>query len=163
MHSLGKSYVPSCINCQQNKTQMYRPAGPLYPLPILDKQGDSVAMDFIRPLPLDEGFNCILSLTNCLNSDIRILLTWIDITAEDLAILFFNNWYCKNGLPLDIISNHDHLFVSIFWKALHSLTGVKLKMSTAYHPQKDESSEQSNKTINQLICYHVHCNQKGWV
>ena len=43
------------------------------------------------------------------------------------------------------------------------LTGVKLKMSSAYHPEMDGTSEHSNKTINQLLHYHVHRNQKGWV
>jgi hypothetical protein len=36
-------------------------------------------------------------------------------------------------------------------------------MSSAYHPETDGSSERSNKTINQLLRYHVHRNQKGWV
>jgi len=36
-------------------------------------------------------------------------------------------------------------------------------MSSAYHPETDGSSEQSNKTINQLLRYHVCQNQKGWV
>jgi hypothetical protein len=77
--------------------------------------------------------------------------------------VFFKHWYCENGLPLDIISDRDKLFVSKFWKALHRLTGVKLKMSTAYHPQTDGSSERSNKTVNQCLRYHVQWNQKGWV
>ena len=47
--------------------------------------------------------------------------------------------------------------------ALHKLTGVKLKMSTAYHPQTDGASKHTNKTLNQAICYHVDNNQKGWL
>ena len=46
---------------------------------------------------------------------------------------------------------------------MHCLTSVKLKMSTAYHPQTDGSSERSNKTVNQCLHYHVQRNQKGWV
>ena len=42
------------------------------------------------------------------------------------------------------------------------LMGVKLKMSSAYHPETDGSSERSNKTVIQTLCYHVKCNQKGW-
>jgi hypothetical protein len=120
-------------------------------------------MDFIGPLPLDEGYDCILSMTDRLGSDIRIIPTHLDIMAKDLALLFFNNWYCKIGLPKDIISDHDKLFVSKFWCALHVLTSVKLKLSSAYHPETDGASERSNKTINQCICYHVQRNQKGWV
>jgi hypothetical protein len=89
--------------------------------------------------------------------------TRTDISAEGLVAVFFKHWYCENGLPLDIISDRDKLFVSKFWKALHCLTGVKLKMSMAYHLQTDGSSERSNKTVNQCLHYHVQWNQKGWV
>jgi hypothetical protein len=160
---LEKAYIPSCTECSQNKSSTNKPTGPLHPLPIPDSRGDSVAMDFIGPLPLDENYNCILSMTDRLGSDIQIIPTRIDITAEDLALLFFNHWYCENGLPKDIVSDRDKLFVSKFWTALHKLTGVKLKLSSSYHPETDGSSKHSNKTINQCIRYHVHRNQKGWV
>jgi len=64
---------------------------------------------------------------------------------------------------LNLISDHDPLFTSAIWDALHKLTGICLKMSTAYHPQLDGSSEHTNKTITQMIRYHVDINQKGWV
>jgi hypothetical protein len=53
--------------------------------------------------------------------------------------------------------------MSAFWKALHKLTGVKLKMSTAFHPQTNGASERMNKTVNQSLRYHVVRKQKGWV
>ena len=80
----------------------------------------------------------------------------------DLTSIFFDQWYCENGLPLEIISDCDKLFMSKFWTVLHKLTGVKLKMLSAYHPQTDGTSEQTNKTINQALWYHVAQNQKGW-
>jgi hypothetical protein len=98
-------------------------------------------MDFIGPLPLDEGFDCILSMTDRLGSNIQIIPTWTDITAEDLTLVFVNNWYCKIGLLKEIISDCDKLFISKFWQALQKLTGVKLKLSSAYHPETDGSSE----------------------
>ena len=36
-------------------------------------------------------------------------------------------------------------------------------MSTAYHPETDGSSERTKKTVIQVICFHVKCNQEGWV
>ena len=33
--------------------------------------------------------------------------------------------------------------------------GVKLKMLSAYHPETNSSSEQSNKTIILTLCYHI--------
>ena len=67
---LEQSYIPSCADCQRNKSSTKKPCGPLHPLPIPDTRGDSVAMDFIGPLPLDSGYDCILPLMDHLNSDV---------------------------------------------------------------------------------------------
>jgi antitoxin component of RelBE/YafQ-DinJ toxin-antitoxin module len=56
------------------------------------------------------------------------------MTAPEIVNLFFNHWYYENGLPLDIISDRDKIFTSKFWTALHRLTGIHLKFSTAYPP-----------------------------
>jgi hypothetical protein len=120
-------------------------------------------MDFIGPLKPDQGFDCILTITDRLGADIRIIPTQITISAEDLVVLFFDHWFCENGLPTEIISDRDKLFISRFWAALSALCGVKLKMSSAYHPQTDGSSKRTNKTVNQSLRYHVDRSQKGWV
>ena len=131
---LETAYVPGCAECQRNKASTSKPIGPLHSLPVPDQRGDSVAMDFVGPLPLDDGFDMILMLTDRLGSDVRLVPCQSNLTAEQLAVLFFNGWYCENGLPVDIVCDHDKLFVSAFWKALHVLTGTKIKMSTSYHP-----------------------------
>src|SRR5271168_1461946 len=159
---LEQAYVPSCPDCQRNKSTTKKPFGPLHPLPIPEQRGDSVAIDFIGPLPKDGDFDSIVTFTDRLNSDIQIVPTQINLTAEKLADLFFDKWYCENGLPLEIISDRDKLFVSKFWKHLHNLTGVKIKMSTSYHPQTDGASERSNKTVIQAIRFHVGRTQRGW-
>ena len=160
---LEEYYVPACADCQRLKSATTRPIGPLHPLPIPEQRGDSVAIDFIGPLPKDGDFDSIITFTDRLGSDLQIVPTQFNLTAEKLADIFFDRWYCENGLPLEIISDRDKLFMSTFWKALHKLTGVKLKISTAYHPETDGSSERSNKTIIQSIRFHVERNQQGWV
>ncbi len=160
---LESSYIPACQDCMRNKSPTTKLSGPLHPLPIPDNCGDSVAIDFIGPLPDDQGFNCIVTFTDCLNSDIHIVPTRMDTSATDFATIFFNEWYCENSLPLNIISDCNKLFMSKFWKALHELTGVKLKMSTSFHPATDGASERTNKTVNQAVHFHVDRNQKGQV
>lgn len=66
---LENAYIPTCIECQQNKGLMSKLKGPLHPLAVPDVHGDSVCLDFMGPLPEDEGFNCILTMTDCLGSD----------------------------------------------------------------------------------------------
>jgi hypothetical protein len=160
---LEKAYIPSCEDCQRNKSSTRKPRGPLHPLPVPECRGDSVAIDFIGPLPVDEGYDCIVTFTDRIGADIQLIQKRTTLTAPELAILFFNHWYCENGLPVEIISDQNKLFTSKFWEALHTITGVKLKMSTLYHPQTDGTSERTNKTVVQSICYHVERNQKGWV
>jgi Integrase zinc binding domain len=84
---LESMYVPSCMECQHNQSSTTNPIGPLHPLPIPDGRGDSVAMDFIRPLPMDEGLDCILTLTDWLGSNVRIVLCTTSLIAEDLTTL----------------------------------------------------------------------------
>jgi RNase H-like domain found in reverse transcriptase/Reverse transcriptase (RNA-dependent DNA polymerase)/Integrase zinc binding domain/Chromo (CHRromatin Organisation MOdifier) domain/Aspartyl protease len=159
---LQEGYIPSCVDCQHNKNLNTRPAGPLHPLPVPDQRCDTVALDFIGPLPLDEGHDSILTITDKLGSDIRIIPTTTSLTAESLALLFFDHWYCENGLPLVLISDRDKLFISRFWKHFTLLSGVKHKCSSSYHPQTDGQSERTNRTVIQAIRYHVERNQSGW-
>lgn len=124
-----------------------------------------LAAHALRPgslLPEDNGLNCILTITDRLGADIRIIPCRTNLTAAECAQLFFDHWYCENGLPDNIVSDCDHLFVSKFWEALRTLSGVRLRMSTSYHPQSNGSSERSNKTVIQMLHYHVEHNQKGW-
>ena len=120
-------------------------------------------MDFIGPLPDDKGFNCILTISDRLNSEFRLIPTQTDINAKELALVFFDKWYCENGLPLELIMDCNKLFMSRFWHYLSLLTGIKHKASNSYHPQSDGSSERTNKTLIQSLRFHVERNQKGWV
>lgn len=90
---LMELYVPGCEDCQRNKTLPRKPPGPLHPLPIPDQRCDSVAIDFIGPLPEDDGNNCIVTMTDRLNSDLRAVACRTDISAEDFAALFFRHWF----------------------------------------------------------------------
>jgi hypothetical protein len=120
-------------------------------------------LDFVGPLPEENGFNCILTITDRLNSEFHLIPMHTDVTAKELAWIFFNSWYCENGLPLELISDHDKLFMSCFWKYFTLLTSINHKCSTAYHPQMDRASKQTNKTLVQAIHFHVERDQKGWV
>lgn len=102
-------------------------------------------------------------MTDILNSDIRLIPACTSLTAQQLVDLFFDNWYCENSLPLEIVSDQDKLFLSHFWRALHARMGIKIKLSTAYHPEMDGSSERTKKTVIQALRFHIAQNQTGWV
>lgn len=57
--------------------------------------------------------------------------TW---TAEQLARVFVKEVVANYGIPRQLISDRDKLFISNFWTELMKIVGVKHKLSTAYHP-----------------------------
>ena len=148
---LEEGYIKSCDACQRNKASTTKKVGPLHPLPVPDGRYQSIAIDFVMPLPDDHGMNGLAVITDRLGADIRLIPLKTTVTAEQFAQFFFDNWYCHNGLPTDIVSDRDKLFVSKFWKAFNEITGVRIKLSTAFHPQTDGSSERTNKTIIQAL------------
>jgi hypothetical protein len=107
-----------------------KPVGPLHPLPVPDGRFESVALDFVGLLPMEDGKDMILTITDGLGADFCIIGVNSKDTAEQTALVLFNEWYCKNGLVSHLISDRNKAFTSKVWTALHKLTGVKLKMST---------------------------------
>jgi Integrase zinc binding domain len=76
MHKdLEYGYIPSCTGFMWNKSSTSKLTGPLHPLPVPDDHGDSISIDLIGSLPIDNGFNCILTITDQLHSDVCIIPT----------------------------------------------------------------------------------------
>ena len=63
------------------------------------------------------------------------------LTAPQVAQLFFNNWVRLFGVPRYVIHDHDVRFTVAFWKAPWCLLGKRTVFSSAYHPQTDGQTE----------------------
>ena len=120
---------PWMYKLSKEQISHYKTCRTITPLPVPDEWGDSVTIDFTGPLPIDGGFSMIFSMTNLLGSNIQLVPTISTLMANAMALLFFNHWYCKNGLPLMFICDQDKLFISHFWKALQKLISVSVKIS----------------------------------
>ena len=68
-----------------------------------------------------------------------------------MAALFAQNVFKLHGMPTSIISNKDPMFTANFWAELFKFQGVKLAMSSAYHPQTDGQTEMVNKCLEQYL------------
>ncbi len=53
-----------------------------------------MAIDFVGPLPEDQGFNSIVTMMDRLGADIHIARLNTNITAEKFVQVFFDQWYC---------------------------------------------------------------------
>jgi hypothetical protein len=48
------------------------------------------------------------------------------------------------------------------WRELHHVLGIKLLMSTTFHPQTDGAVERANWTVAQILCPMVASDQHDW-
>ena len=157
------NYVRSCAGCQKNKPSNKAPAGLLHPVEIPEQPWDCVSMDFVTHLPKTKaGHDMLLVVVDKLTKMALFIPTTMEATAERCARLFFDHVFKNFGLPRKIISDRDVRFTSNFWKALFNLLGVKLAMSTSFHPQTDGQTEIMNRLLEQTLRFYVGYKQDDW-
>lgn len=108
---------------------MYKPYGLLHPLPIPSTVWQDITMDFITHLPLSTGKTVIWVIVDRLSKTAHFIALPTNFGAATLATLFLQNIYKLHGLPKSIVSDHDSIFLSSFWKELFKQLGTSLKYS----------------------------------
>jgi hypothetical protein len=158
-------YVKGCMDCQRHKVNMRptkAPLQPIYPKPEA-LPFETIALNFIVKLPVSQGFDSILTITNqgCTKAAIFIPCNE-DIMAEETAALYIKHMFAHFGLPTKVISDQDPCFMSKFMQAACKVTGIKHTPSTAYHPRTDGQSERSNQWLETAIQFITDEKQKNW-
>lgn len=155
-------WVRECATCQQIKGETVKSPGLLQPLAIPHEPWRDIAMDFITGLPKSKGFEVIWVLVDRFSRYGHFLPLSHPISAKGLASVFFEQIYRLHGLPETIVSDRDSLFLSEFWQSLFKLSGTRLHMSTAYHPQSDGSTERVNQCLEQYLRSMTSETPKNW-
>ena len=132
-----RAFIAGCLTCQCTKYDNRKPAGLLSPLPILVQPWEDLSMDFIVGLPAYKGNTCIFVVVDRFSKGLRLGMLPTHHNAGTVASLFMDIVGRLHGMPRSIVSDRDPLFVSNFWRELFSLSGTKLRLSSAYHPQSD--------------------------
>ncbi len=125
-----------------------------------------VSMDFIEALPKSENRDTILVVVDKLTKYAYFIPLIHPYTALVVAKAFLNIVYKLHGMPRGIISDRDKVFTSQVWQDLFKLSGMKLHMSTAYHPQTDGQTERVNgclETYLRCMCSHQPSKWSEWL
>jgi hypothetical protein len=158
-------YVKGCADCQRHKVNTRPTKAPLQPIyPKVEAMPfETVALDFIVKLPISQGFNSILTITNQGCTKAAIFIPWNkDITAEETAALHIKHVFAHFGLLTKVISDRDPHFMSKFMQEACKITGIKHAPSTAYHPRTDGQSERSNQWLETAIQFITDQKQRNW-
>jgi transposase InsO family protein len=157
-------YVGTCPNCQTNKAANTKPIGLLRPLPVPRRNWESISMDLIVGLPQcpGSGHDAVVVFVDRCSKMVHIAPTHTKATAEQLAEVFMNTVFRQHGMPQSIVSDRDVRFTSAFWRQLFELTGTRLNMSSAYHPQSDGQTERFNRVLIEMLRSYVNAHATDW-
>ena len=163
MQKDAKEYCASCEVCLQSKhTNLSSPAS----APILQptKRWQVVTMDFVTGLPRTaRGVDAIVTFTDKMTKMVHFVpLSFKNSSSMTIARLFFDNVVRLHGMPMKIICDRDPRLVSPLYKELMKLLGIKVASTTAYRPQSDGQSENTNRTMESILRSFVEPRQRDW-
>ena len=160
-----RDYIQGCVECQRNKINTRPTRAPLSPIfPTCEAMPfETVALDFITKLPVSQGYDSILTITDhdCTKAAVFIPCKE-SMTAEETAGLIIQHIFPRFGLPLKFISDRDPKFTSRFIWGICKGTGTTQNISTAYHPRTDGQSERTNQWLEQYLRFWVNKRQDNW-
>ena len=160
-----RRYVSHCHDCKRSKAFHNSYKKTLLQLNVPKKPWTDIAMDYVVELPSSEfngqTYTNILVVTDRLSKQ-RHLIPTSRMDAEATALLFYDHVWKLHGLPESIVSDRGTQFVSTFWRSLTDRLGIKSKLSTAYHPQTDGQSENSNQIMETYLRSYVGYLQTDW-
>jgi len=155
-------YVAGCPTCQVSKSKRHKPYGKMQAINSPAEPFAVQCLDFIVELPTSRtGCNALLVVTDKFTKFVRLIPGKTTFDARDWAVRYFDYCFSQYGLPVAFISDRDPKFNSDFWRALFERAGVKLAMTTAYHPQADGQSERSIQTIEVALRSMLAGDQKA--
>lgn len=97
--------------------------------------------------PKVNGKSVILTVVDRFSKYAHFIALGHPYTVASIARAFFTDIVRFHGFSESIVTDHDPVFTSNVWRDLFKMAAVKLKMSTAFHPQTHGQFEAVNKTI----------------
>ncbi len=93
-----------------------------------------------------------------------ISLKLLDIIK--VAEVFIQNVFKLHELSVMIISDYEDQFITIFWKTLCIWLDIKAQLSTVFHSETDDQTENVNaimKQYLQIYCSYLQDDWKKWL
>ena len=158
-------FVKGCATCQLTKPRTTQPKPPLYPITTESNTlpFETIALDFITKLPKSEGNDTILTIINQACSKATFFIPCKEtIDVEGVANLYAQKVFPHYGIPRKVISDRDTCFTARFTKELCRILQIQQNISSAYHPQTDGQSEQTNQWVEQFLRIYTNGTQTDW-
>jgi hypothetical protein len=144
-------YIRNCNDCRRANVPKDKTPGLLKPLPIPNRPWQHISMDFHELPPDRNGYDTVMILVDRFGKRPFSIPCHKTIDASGVARLYIHYVYRIFGPPDTIVSDRGPQFISTFWNEFTRILGIKLKLSTAYHPQTDGQTEIVNQYLDQRL------------
>ncbi|UYV66317.1 hypothetical protein LAZ67_4001317 [Cordylochernes scorpioides] len=147
-----RKWAQACVNCQKCKVSIHTKSE-IGKYQDVDERFSVIHIDLIGALPPSNGNIYCLTCIDRYTSWMEVV-PLPDMKSETVARAFYENWIVRFGAPHTVISDQGKQFTSQLFKDLTTLCGIKLRHSTAYHPQCNGKIERLHRTIKTAIRAH---------
>jgi hypothetical protein len=159
-----KNFVAECAPCQQMKVNTHPTTLPIMWIKSLGTHHlPLVTTNFVTDLPESDRSDALMVVVDHGSTKGAIFIACNKtITATGPAQLYFKKVYSRFGLPDKMISDRDPHFTSNLFQELGRLLGIKLAMSTAYHPQTNGKTEHVNQEVEIYLRMFCSNQPEAW-
>lgn len=155
-----RRFLRNCNVCGRTTVWREAKAGFLRSLPIPERIGTELTIDFVTDLPKSHGCTNVMVITDRLAKDVQLFGT-ATMDAKHCAEIFVDRYYRYHGFPSFLTSNRGSNWLSHFWKAFCRLTQIKQRLTTSYHPQSN-ASERANQEVYKYLRTFTNYAQNNW-
>ena len=128
-------FVRRCLTYQQVKAEHQKLVGLLQPLEVAEWKWEHVTMDFVTHLLwTPRRHDAVWVIVDRITKSAHFLTVRMTFTLEEFFRLYIREIVRLHGVPLSIVSDRYPRFMAHFWKSFQKARGMRLMVSTAFHP-----------------------------
>ncbi|KAI0993417.1 hypothetical protein K3495_g14767 [Podosphaera aphanis] len=161
MRDSVRKFIRNCDVCGRTTVWRDAKAGFLKSLPVPERIGTELTIDFVTDLPRSRECTNVMVITDRLSKDVFMFATK-SMEAETCAHVFIDRYYRYHGFPKFLTSDRGSDWLSHFWKTFCEIVGITQRLTTAYHPQSN-ASERANQEMYKYLRVFTCYAQDDWV
>ena len=156
-----RDYCASCHDCQVANTRFTKATPHLHTVPVPDEPWTQIGVDLCALPKTDDGYSYFAIAVDYFSK-------WVEAeplkTKDSHEVAYFlYKLTCRLGAVKIQINDQGREFVNSVSAELHALTGVKQRLTSAYHPQSNGLAERNNRTIQNSLLKTLQEEHKEWV
>lgn len=165
MQDFIKNYIKGCITCQQHNIDNHpnKPATMSATLSDTTIPFKHIMIDLIMDLPKINNYDSCLSVIDLFSKFVILIPCSKTISGNDVFNLLLSNIFNHFSFPKTILSDQDPHWHSSVKQQLFSSLGIKMKFTTAYHPQTNGVVEQMDWELGTYLCKYCSTLPQDWL